>query len=149
MIQASCRGGSSFPERFPSHSSTVTKLARRVSIGRFDLTKATTVCLDRCQYPTDLHWDPLTYPVAMRNSLIELLRECRQNSPEAEVEICIWLELGACIRILLRVTIAAIRGPGVRVSLGRTELNKDQISPKPGHSSLGFRSFSGSSTSHV
>lgn len=82
-----------------------------------------------------------THPVATRNSLIELRSEWRQNSPEAEFEICIWLEFGACIKILLSATIADIRGPGVRVSLGRMKLNSDHISSNPGCSSFSVQSF--------
>lgn len=149
MIQASCKGVSSLPERFLSHSRTTTKLARRVAIGKFGLTNAITEYLKDDEYSIGLQWDRGTHPVAIRNSLTELRRECRQNSPAVDVEICIWLELGACVKILLSATIAEIRGPAVRVSLGRMKLNNDQISSKSGHSPLTEQSCASCSTSHV
>lgn len=80
------------------------------------------------------------YPVATRSSRIELRRECRQNSPDGDFERCNWSGLAECNKSLLKATMVAIRGPGVRVSLGRMKLKMAHISSIWGDSSFAILS---------
>lgn len=72
------------------------------------------------------------YPVTIRNSLIELRSECKKNSRNSDDMSCIWLELGACTKALLKAIIAVILGPGARVILVKTYVNIPHRSPKLG-----------------
>lgn len=70
--------------------------------------------------------------MTIRNSLIELRSECKKNSRNSDDMSCIWLELGACTKALLKAIIAEILGPGARVILVKIYGNIPHISPKLG-----------------
>lgn len=72
--------------------------------------------------------------MTIRNSLIELRRECKKNSRKSDDMSCIWLEFGACTKVLPRaiITVILIRRFGARVGLVKTYVKISHNSPKLG-----------------